>query len=443
MSEQAGTIPVGVPARARRTGEAGHKPYNAEPLVWTERMLEALERGVQGGKWYSLIDKIVSVEVLDRAFTKVASNRGAAGVDHVTVDQFASRREEELARLSEELRTGKYRPQPIRRQYIPKPGSREKRPLGIPTIRDRTVQAALLMALEPIYERGFAEHSYGFRPGRGARDGLRRVDALLRDGYSFVVDVDLKSYFDSIPHERLLALVGEKVADGKVMELIAGFLRQGIMDGLQIWVPTMGTPQGAVISPLLSNIYLDPLDQTMAEQGFEMVRYADDFVILCRSQRDAEEALARVQAWATRVGLTLHPTKTRLVDAREEAFEFLGYRFYGGRKWPRAKSLDKFRTTIRAKTKRTAGKSLARIIEDINRTLRGWFGYFKHSYKTTFGDLDGWVRMRLRSILRKQQGRRGVAKGADHQRWTNAYFTRQGLFCLKHAHVRARQSPRG
>jgi len=293
MSEQAGTIPVGVPARARRTGEAGHKPYNAEPLVWTERMLEALERGVQGGKWYSLIDKIVSVEVLDRAFTKVASNRGAAGVDHVTVDQFASRREEELARLSEELRTGKYRPQPIRRQYIPKPGSREKRPLGIPTIRDRTVQAALLMALEPIYERGFAEHSYGFRPGRGARDGLRRVDALLRDGYSFVVDVDLKSYFDSIPHERLLALVGEKVADGKVMELIAGFLRQGIMDGLQIWVPTMGTPQGAVISPLLSNIYLDPLDQTMAEQGFEMVRYADDFVILCRSQRDAEEALAR------------------------------------------------------------------------------------------------------------------------------------------------------
>ena len=199
------------------------------------------------------------------------------------------------------------------------------------------------------------------------------------------------------------------------------------------------------MSPLLSNIYLDPLDQLMAERGFEMVRYADDFMVMCRSQEDAAAALAMVQQWTAQSGLTLHPTKTRLVDEREDGFDFLGYHFEAGKRWPRKKSRKKFRDTIRTKTKRTSGHSMAQIIADVNRTLRGWFEYFKHSYRTTFRTEDGFVRRRLRSILRKRSHRKGSAKanGADQTRWTNAYFAALGLFSLQQAHVVACQSPRG
>ena len=262
------------------------------------------------------------------------------------------------------------------------------------------------MVLEPIFERDFAEHSYGFRPGRGCKDALRRVDELLKAGYTYIVDADLKSYFDTIPHDRLMALVGQKVADGRVLNLIEAFLKQGVLDGLHEWTPEKGSPQGAVISPLLSNIYLNPLDHLMAQEGFEMVRYADDFVILCRSPEEAARALAAVQAWTATAGLTLHPTKTRIVDAREDAFDFLGYRFERDKRFPRAKSLTKLKDTIRAKTKRTSGKCLRAIIASLNPTLRGWFEYFKHSYQTTFTALDGWIRMRLRSILRKRRAAR-------------------------------------
>src|SRR5689334_19162657 len=181
----------------------------AEPTIWTERMLTALLEGVKGGKWYSLMDKIHPERTLDAAFRHVAANQGAAGVDHVTVTMFDNHREANLKKLSEDLRQGTYCPQQIRRHYIPKPGSQELRPLGIPTVRDRVVQTALRMALEPIFEREFAEHSYGFRPGRGCKDGLRRVEELLKDGYTYIVDADLKSYFDTIPHDRLMALVGQ------------------------------------------------------------------------------------------------------------------------------------------------------------------------------------------------------------------------------------------
>jgi len=196
-------------------------------------MLTALEQGVKGGKWFSLIDKIHPARTLRAAFSQVAANKGAAGVDHVTVTMFDDRLEENLKRLSEDLQSGLYRPQQIRRHYIPKPGSKEKRPLGIPTVRDRVVQTAVLNALEPIFEREFAEHSYGFRPGRGCKDALRRVDQLLKAGYTYVVDADLKSYFDTIPHDRLLALVAQKVSDGRVLSLIEAFLKQGVLDGLR------------------------------------------------------------------------------------------------------------------------------------------------------------------------------------------------------------------
>ena len=432
--------PEAVPERATRDGEILLRWSWVEPRVWTERMLTALETGVKGGKWFSLIDKVHPVRTLHAAFSQVAANKGAAGVDHVTVEIFNHRLDENLKKLSEDLRSGNYQPQQIRRHYIPKPGSKEKRPLGIPTVRDRVVQTALQMVLEPIFEHDFAEHSYGFRPGRGCKDALRRVDQLLKEGYTYIVDADLKSYFDTIPHDRLMSLVGQRVSDGRVLGLIESFLKQGVLDGLREWTPEEGSPQGGCISPLLSNIYLNPLDHLMAEQGFEMVRYADDFVILCRSPEDAARALALVQEWTAEAGLKPHPEKTKIVDAKEDTFDFLGYRFQRGRLYVRPKSLQKFKDEIRAKTKRTSGESLTKIINDLTPKLRGWFEYFKHSYRTTFPYVDGWIRMRLRSILRKRRGKKGRGRGSDHQRWPNAFFAKQGLYSLKTAHALACQS---
>jgi RNA-directed DNA polymerase len=406
-------------------------------------MLTALEQGVKGGKWFSLFDKVFAEKTLYFAGLHITKDpRKAAGVDHVMPEHYERHLLENVRELVDELRDGTYRPQSVRRCWIPKLGSPEKRPLGIPTVRDRVVQTALKDVLEPIFERDFAEHSYGFRPGRGCHDALRRVDGLLKAGYTVVVDVDLKSYFDTIPHDKLLDRIREKVSDGRVLSLLEQFLKQGIMDGLREWTPEEGSPQGAVISPLLSNIYLDPLDHQMAEMGFEMVRYADDFVILCRSLEEADAALTVIQAWTAKAGLTLHPTKTKIVDAFTEGFDFLGYRFEHGDRFPREKSLKKLQDTIRFKTRRANGQSLPFIIADVNRTLRGWFGYFKHVTKRyVFKDLDVWVRMRLRSILRKRSGRRGKARrGKDNQRWNLTFFAGHGLFNLNTAHELASQS---
>jgi len=320
-----------------------------------------------------LIDKVWAVGNLWRGYQRVAANQGAAGVDHQTIEMFEQRVEENVGKLSETLKDGSYRPQAVRRTWIEKLGSKDKRPLGIPTVRDRVVQTAVRHVLEPIFERDFAEHSYGFRPGRGCQDALRRVDHLLKAGYHWVVDADLKSYFDTIPQEPLMERVAEKIADGRVLALVKAFLEQEILEGMKTWTPAGGTPQGAVISPLLSNIYLDPLDQQMARQGIEMVRYADDFVILCRSEVQAREALERVRQWTAQAGLSLHPVKTRIVDATQPGgFDFLGYHFERGYKWPRDKSLKKFKDTIRAKTRRTHGHSLNHMIEDTNRTGMVW-----------------------------------------------------------------------
>ena len=439
-----GKIPVAVPqaTAGKRAGEARPRGLSAEPSIWTKRMLATLEQGVTGGKWYSLIDKLYPVATLEAAFAAVKANQGAAGVDHVSIEDYAAKLETNLAGLSESLRTGSYRPQAIRRHYIPKPGSQERRPLGIPTVQDRVVLTALRMLLEPIFERDFAAQSYGFRPNRGCKDALRRVDELLKAGYVHVVDADLKSYFDTIPKDRLLGLVAGKVTDRRVLALVEAFLGQKVLEAAREWTPEQGTPQGAVISPLLSNIYLDPLDHLMAGNGFEMVRYADDFVVLCRSPEEAAEGLALVRNWTAQAGLALHPGKTRLVDARTEGFDFLGYHFEAGQRWPRAKSLEKFKDTVRAKTKRTTGRSLARVIGDLNPTLRGWFGYFQHSRARTFGTLDGWIRRRLRSLLRKQQKLRGIAdvRGADQTRWPNRFFAEHGLFSLQAAYDAVRQS---
>jgi len=407
-------------------------------------MLAALEDGVKGDVWFSLIDKVYAMPNLRAAYAEVKANRGGAGVDHQSLEMFGANLEENLRRLSESLRNGTYRPQAIRRTYIPKPGKKELRPLGIPTVRDRVAQAALRHVLEPIFERDFAEHSYGFRPGRSCKDALRRVTVLLEQGYTWVVDADLKSYFDTIPHGRLMDRVQAKVADGRVLGLIEAYLKQEVTETARTWTPDKGSPQGAVLSPLLSNIYLDPLDHAMAEAGYEMMRYADDFVVLCRSEAEARAALERVRRWTAQAGLTLHPDKTRIVDATQRGgFDFLGYHFERGYRWPGRKSLAKVRDAIRAKTRRTSGHSLSQIIQNVNRTLRGWFEYFKHSRPYTFAKMDGWVRMRLRSILRRRQRRRGRGRGRDHQRWPNFFFAEHGLFSLTAAYEAVRQSLHG
>jgi RNA-directed DNA polymerase len=406
-------------------------------------MLATLERGVKGGKWYSLMDKVWKRENLQSALGKVVGNKGAAGVDGKKADTYLLESPKRLIEVQKWLQTGTYTPKPVKRVWIPKLGSKELRPLGIPTVEDRVVQTAIRNVIEPIFENIFAEHSYGFRPGRGAKDALRRVDQLLRSGKVWVVDADLKGYFDSIPQDKLLAAVAEHIADGPLLELTQRFLRQGVMESGKGWTPTEeGTPQGAVISPLLANLYLNPLDHRMAKAGKEMVRYADDFVILCESEAEAQEVMAHLRDWVEKAGLILHPTKTRIVDASQKGgFDFLGYHFERGHRWPRQKSLDKFKETIRQKTGRLRPGSMRDIIEEVNRTLRGWFGYFKHSNRVTFPTLDRWVRGRLRTIERKRHKLQGRARGRDHQRWPNAYFTLLGLISLASARRYASRSP--
>ena len=437
--------PAQVP-EAKQAGDIRTRWSWVEPSVWTDRMLTALEEGVKGGVWFSLIDKAASKRNLVAAADKVIANRGGAGVDRVSVKQFQRRIPKEVDKLHDSLKAGSYQPQAIRRVFIPKPGSAEKRPLGIPTVRDRVVQTALRNVLEPIFERTFAEQSYGFRPGRGCKDALRQVAKLLAEGYTWVVDADLKSYFDTIAHDKLMKRVREDVADSRVLRLIESFLCQAVLEELGEWRPEKGTPQGAVISPLLANIFLNPLDHAVTREGFKMVRYADDFVVLCRTQEEAQRALELIQEWTEREGLTLHPQKTKIVGLDDRnGFEFLGYHFRRSRRkptkinrWPRDKSLKNVRETLRPHTKRTNGNSLSYVITKINPILRGWFEYYKHStIRSDFQVLDGWVRQRFRSILRKRRKRKGRGRGADHQRWPNAYFTDLGLFSLVAAHGNA------
>jgi len=405
-------------------------------------MLSALANGVKGGKWFSLMDKVVRPNTLTAAWQKVASNGGAAGVDRQGIDRFETKSAVYLSELSQSLREQRYEPMPVRRVEIPK-GDGKTRPLGIPTVKDRIVQTALKFVMEPIFEARFQNGSYGFRPGRGCKDALREVDGLIRQGHTFVVDADLQSYFDTIPRERLMQRVEEQISDGAVLELVDKFLRQDVMQDGKRWTPTGGTPQGAVISPLLANVYLHPLDVLMEESGYRMVRYADDFVILCRSREEATTALEQVRRWVAENGLTLHPEKTHVGDCRQEGegFDFLGYRFEAGQRLVRDKSLQRLKERIRAKTRRTRGDSLACIVADLNPMLKGWFAYFKQAHGHTFRDLDGQIRRRLRALLRKQEKRPGFGRCCnDHQRWPNAFFAEAGLFAMHANWLAARQS---
>ena len=313
----------------------------------------------------------------------------------------------------------------------------------VPAVKDRVLQAALKLVIEPIFEHEFEPRSFGFRQGLGCKDALREVDRYLRSGHFWVVDADLQSFYDTIPHAPLLAKVGNRIADSRVLELVQQFLKQDIMEDMTRWTPTSGCPQGAVISPLLANVYLHELDVEMREAGLVMVRYADDTVVLCRSREEAESALARMRAWVNANGLTLHPEKTHLGDCRVEGqgFEFLGYRFEAGRRGVRKKSLKAVRDKIRAKTKRNEGHSLEYVIASLNPTLRGWYAYFQHAHRFTFSSLDGFIRRRLRAMLRRQKHRPGQGQcRRDHKQWPNVFFADLGLFTMSEAHRLARQS---
>lgn len=428
----------------KRGGEIRARWAWVKAPIWTERMLEALERGVKGGKWHSLIDKVYREDNLRDAWRQVEEKQGGGGVDRVTIAEFGRHLDRRLEKLGEQLRTGSYEPQPVRRAWIPKLGG-GKRPLGIPTVRDRVVQAALRNVIEPIYERRFGnEGSYGFRPGRGCKDALREVDRHLKAGRRWVVDVDIRSYFDSIPKDKLMREVAQEIADGGVLDLIERFLHQGVLEEMKLWEPETGTPQGAVMSPLLANIYLHPVDVEIREGGYRMIRYADDMVILCESEEEAERALRAITEALERRGLELHPEKTKIVDAtKRPGFQCLGYDFFEGRRYPRPPSQKKLREQIRKRTKRNRPDDIETIIRSINYVLRGWYEYFKHSSSRAFKDLDGWVRFRLRAILSRRQGTSGTAgrgRGHDHYRWTNAYFREHGLFIMAEAHALARQS---
>lgn len=429
-------IPVTVPFSAKPTGETPGIAQWAHHSVWTDRMLETLlTNKVRGGKWHALIDKVFTDFNLFCSARKVLGKKGAAGIDRQTVDDFSENERTELHQLRNQLRAETYTPLSVRRTWIPKPGSKEKRPLGIPAVRDRVVQTALVHVIEPILDATFHDRSYGFRHGRSCHQALGCVERLLNEGYVYVVDADLKGYFDTIPKDRLLEIVKQSISDSRVLKLVKQFLDQGIVEELRTWTPEAGVPQGAVLSPVLANAYLNPLDHQMSESGFEMVRYADDFVILCKTPEEAAAALNQVRTWVEAQGLTLHPEKTHIVDSRETSFSFLGYSFRGKLRFPREKSHRKFIDRMRDLTPRKSGDSWETIIQSINQSTQGWFNYFRHCHWNVFRAYDETIRRRLRRILLKRHRKNPEHRSRNH-RWPNAYFTQSGLKSLNSLHMR-------
>jgi RNA-directed DNA polymerase len=438
------TVPASVPAWAKPEGDTRDPQTWAwvEASVWTKRMLAALGNGVQGGTWYSLLDTVTAPSTWEAAWKRVAANQGAAGVDRISIARFKARASHFLAALEMELRDGSYQPLPARRVHIPK-GKGKPRPLGISAVKDRVVQAAVKMVLEPIFAWELLPNHSGFRPGRGCKDALREVDRLLKAGSTWVVDVDLESYFDPIPKGPLLARVAEQVSDGTLLDLIQRFLDQEILDGMEPWTPQTGVPQGSGLSPVLSNLYLHPLDGVRSQTTYKAIRYCDDLVVLCRTEAAAQAALDLIRGWTAQHGLRLHPEQTRIVDATRGGYgvTFLGYRFASGQRYVRPQGLKALRDKIRQKTGRTRSGRLEDIIAELNPILRGWFGSFKQARFPVFRKVDSLVRRRLRAILRKREKRPGFGvTPRDHKRWPNAFFAEHGLFTLHEAYGKASQS---
>jgi len=356
------------------------------------------------------------------------------------VKEYGRTLEERLRKVTRKLHEQTYAAQPIRRKWIPKADG-GKRPLGIPEVEDRLVQAAIVRVIEPIYEGKFFEGSYGFRPERGAHNALEQLERQITTGSAYLVDADIRNCFGSIPHEKLMEEVGRELSDPKLLKLIRQFVEADIVEEMERWTPEEGTPQGAVLSPLLANIYLHEFDRQMLQAGYAVIRYADDFVVTSKTREEAERAKETAERILKGMGLELHPEKSRVIDTRESRFQFLGYEFWprkGQRpgRQPRQSSTKKLHDAIRKKTPRRAGKALRRVIGELNPTLRGWFGYFRYSFYNVLSGVDGFVRRRLRGILRNRAGGRGMSKGKENSKYPNAYFEKEKLFSLERAHER-------
>ena len=356
------------------------------------------------GRWHSLADKVWAMPNLHAAWKKVKANRGAAGPDGETLTDFAEDLWENLRRLHEELKAGSYRPKPVRRVYIPKADGKQ-RPLGIPAVRDRVVQQAVVNILEPIFEPKFADCSFGFRPGRNAHQAIRRVAGWLKAGWQWVVDIDLKGFFDTVDHDVMMAAVSREIADGTVLGWVKAFLTAGVMEEGRLTHAVTGTPQGGVISPLLANIYLNHFDQEMERRGCKLVRYADDLVLVARLERKAEHWLAVArQVLEKDLKLTINEEKTKLAHAHWEGFCFLGHAHDHGYWKPREKAITAFKDRIRELTGRQRGVSLTRMLRELAPVLRGWGNYFRlGAVKQMYQVLDRWVRMRIRSYVHKRK----------------------------------------
>lgn len=361
--------------------------------------------GVRKVKAHSLIDKVYYKLNLMNAWEMVKVNNGASGVDRESIKQFEERLEENIEKIHQEIKGDTYEPQPVRRVWIPKADGRQ-RPLGIPTVKDRVVQQALRIRLEPIFDTDFVESSYGFRKGKSAHQALGDVMFSIGKGKKWVVEVDIQGYFDTIDHEKLINLVAEKVADGRVLELVRKMLKAGVMDEFGYRKVTTGTPQGGVISPLLANIFLDYYDQKMAQEGFRVIRYADDFVIVCEKKSQALVVMERTKKILEgELGLKLHPDKTRIVHATQ-GFEFLGYfikQAYSLYAIPRIKAVKGFKEKVRSITRRCRPMRITEMVKELNRVIVGWGNYFRlGDVKRLFWRLDCWIRRRIKAFKSKR-----------------------------------------